>query len=152
MDKSQVPSIIIGKLLNLGGMLQRHGNKMLMPFDLNQQQFSILFEIAMVDHVQQKDMVNRLMLERAHVSKVVRKLEQMNLISISSMDNDRRSALLSITKKGEKLVDECRKNFTEWNQEWIGDIDESQYQTILDYLSLLQTVFKSHIFNKENQK
>ena len=46
MNKEQIAGIIIGKLMNLGGMLQRQGNKMLLPFNLNYQQFSIFFEIA----------------------------------------------------------------------------------------------------------
>ena len=53
-------------------------------------------------------MVNRLLLEKAHVSKVVKKLQIMGLIDILPFPGDKRSALLSPTAKGQKLVDECR--------------------------------------------
>ena len=44
LTKSQMAPILIGKLLNIGAMLQRNGNKILLPYDLNQQQFSIFLK------------------------------------------------------------------------------------------------------------
>lgn len=73
---------MIGKLLNIGGMLERKANRLLSPFDLNQQQFSLLFEIAQAGRVNQKTMVNRLMLEKAHVSKIIKKLSGMGLVAV----------------------------------------------------------------------
>jgi len=70
LSEKEFPSVIIGKLMNISGILQREGNRLLLPYQLNQQQFSILFEIAKAKQVQQKSMVNRLLLERAHVSKM----------------------------------------------------------------------------------
>jgi len=142
MNKEQIPGIIIGKLMNIGGILQRQGNKMLLPFNLNQQQFSIFFEIAKVGKVKQKEMVNRLLLEKAHVSKVVKKLQQMELITITENDEDRRSYWLSVTKKGEEILKQCTEMFSDWNKKWICEIDETELSSILDNLTTLQNIFK----------
>lgn len=142
MNKEEIPGVIIGKLMNLGGMLQRQGNKMLQPFNLNHQQFSIFFEIAKAGKVKQKEMVNRLLLERAHVSKVIKKLLQMDLITISETDEDKRSYWISVTKKGENLLKQCSEMFKKWNKTWIREIDESELSSILDHLTTLQTIFK----------
>jgi len=142
MDKSEVAPIIIGKLLNIGGMLERKGNRMLSPFELNKQQFSIFFEIGKAGKVKQKDVINRLVLERAHVSKVIRKLKNMDLITVTASDDDKRSAWLTLTPKGIKVLNDCKEMFKEWNNEWINEIDESKYDSILDNLSKLQAVFK----------
>jgi len=142
MNKEQIPGIIIGKLMNLGGMLQRQGNKMLLPFNLNHQQFSIFFEIAKVGKVKQKEMVNRLLLEKAHVSKVVKKLQQMELITITENDEDRRSYWLSATKRGEEILMQCTEMFSDWNKKWICEIDETELSSILDNLTTLQNIFK----------
>ncbi|PLX15776.1 MAG: hypothetical protein C0597_08520 [Marinilabiliales bacterium] len=83
MDKTELAAIIIGKLMNIGGMLERKSNRMLLPFELNHQQFSVFFEIGKAGKVKQKDMVNRLALERAHVSKVIKKLQNMELIKLT---------------------------------------------------------------------
>ena len=142
MEKEQIPGIIIGKLMNIGGMLQRQGNKMLLPFNLNQQQFSIFFEIAKAGKVKQKEMVNRLMLEKAHVSKVVKKLQQMELITITKNDEDKRSYWLSVTGKGEKILKQCTEIFSDWNRQWICEIDETELSSIVDNLTILQNIFK----------
>jgi DNA-binding MarR family transcriptional regulator len=142
MNKEQIPGVIIGKLMNIGGMLQRLGNKMLSPFNLNHQQYSIFFEIAKVGKVKQKDMVNRLLLEKAHVSKVVKKLQQMELITITENDEDKRSYWLSVTKKGEETLQQCTEMFSKWHKEWICEIDEAELPSMLDNLTTLQNIFK----------
>ena len=145
MYKEQIPGIIIGKLMNLGGMLQRQGNKMLLPFNLNHQQYSIFFEIAKAGKVKQKEMVNRLLLEKAHVSKVVKKLQQMELITITENNEDKRTYWLSVTKKGEKVLKQCSEMFHEWHKNWICKIDEREFPSILNNLTILQNIFKEKI-------
>ena len=142
MQAELAAGIIIGKLMHLGGMLQRQGNKMLRPFDLNHQQFSIFFEIAMAGKVKQKEVVNRLVLEKAHVSKVVKKLQQMGLIAISESQEDRRSAWLSVTPKGMRTLEKCRAMFKAWNTDWVSQIDPQDLPGILESLTTLQDVIK----------
>jgi len=149
MDNLQLGPIIIGKLLNIGGMLQRHGNKVLLPFGLNQQQFSIFFEIGKAGKVKQKDMVNRLLLEKAHVSKVVKKLHRMELITITASDEDKRSAWLAPTAEGQQILNKCRGVFKEWHKEWIEAVDKKQLNSILENISHLQAVFEDKLQRNE---
>ena len=142
MNEQIVPGIIIGKLMNIGGMLQNQGNRMLKPFNLNHQQFSIFFEIAKVGKVKQKEMVNRLMLKKSHVSKVVKKLHQMELITISETHEDKRSYLLSTTKKGEETLAQCSEIFSQWHMDWTEGVDETELSSILENLTALQDIFK----------
>lgn len=128
--------------MNIGGMLERKANRLMLPFGLNHQQFSIFFEIGKAGKVKQKDMVNRLALERAHVSKVIKKLQSMELLNISASDKDKRSGIISLTPKGENVLLECRSIFKQWNKEWIGEIEETSLISILENLSTLQTVLK----------
>lgn len=145
MERSQSAPTIIGKLMNIGGMLQRLGNRMLMPFDLNHQQYSVFFEIGKAGKVKQKDMVNRLLLEKAHVSKIVKKLHGMDLITVSQSDDDRRSFWLSLTPKGKQTLNQCMKLFKDWNLGWIDSMDERQIASTLENLAHLQTVFSNMI-------
>lgn len=138
MNENEFPSIIIGKLMTINGILQREGNRLLLPYQLNQQQFSILFEIAKAKQVLQKNMVNRLLLEKAHVSKVVKKLQTMGLIDIIPRPDDKRSALLTPTAKGQILVDECRGIFQKWNKEWFEHFNAAELEQILDCVEKLQ--------------
>lgn len=145
MNNEPVPGIIIGKLIDIGGMLKRQGDKMLKPFNLNHHQFSIFFEIAKAGRVKQKEMVNRLQLEKSHVSKVVNKLHKMELITITETDEDKRSYWLTTTKKGEETLVRCTEMFGEWHKEWIGEIEEDVLLPIIDNLARLQNIFKGKI-------
>jgi DNA-binding MarR family transcriptional regulator len=145
MDGSQFSPIIIGKLMNIGGMLHRLGNRMLLPYELNQQQYSVLFEIARAGKVKQKDMVNRLVLEKAHVSKIVKKLQNMDFITVTPSDDDKRSSWLAPTQKGRKITRECSKAFKKWNRQWAGSMDEQQLISIIENLALLQAAFRKQI-------
>jgi DNA-binding MarR family transcriptional regulator len=141
MEEKDLAPVIIGKLLNIGGMLQRKANQLLGPFDLNQQQFSLLFEIDRAGRVNQTTMVNRLVLEKAHVSKIVKKLSAMGLINVGTAPEDKRSTWLTITPKGQETVKQCRQLIRVWNKEWAGTIDSDRLQAILDDLAVLQAIF-----------
>ena len=142
-NREEFPSIIIGKLMHISGILQREGNRLLLPYDLNQQQFSILFEIAKARKVQQKNILNRLLLEKAHVSKVVKKLQNMDLIELIPLPDDKRSAILTTTIKGQSLVDECRAMFQKWNKEWFEEFEMEELSQILESVEMIQKVFMS---------
>ena len=149
MNKTELAPIIIGKLLNIGGMLQKRGNQLLLPFNLNQQQFSILFSIEQEGRINQKNMVNKLVLEKAHVSKVVKKLYSMGLINIEASVEDKRSSWLSITKKGKETVKDCKNKIYQWNEDWIKEIEQDQLHSLLDGLTILQDVFKRKTLNEQ---
>ena len=86
-------------------------------------------------------MVNRLILEKAHVSKVVKKLQNMGLINITPLADDKRSALLSPTSKGRELVNECREVFRIWSEEWFQKLTQEELLEILAGVGKLQAVF-----------
>jgi len=143
MSTQQLAPVVIGKILLISGLIKRYGNKTLFPFDLNQQQFSILFEIVKAGNVKQIDMVNRLSLEKAHVSKVVKKIHKMELITITESDEDKRSCWLAPTQKGKETTNDIMQLFEKWNKEWTKDIDEKKIESIIEHLSILQNAFEN---------
>lgn len=148
MDREK-GAVVIGKLLHIGGMLQKNGNRMLQPFNLNQQQSAIFFEIAKAGRVKQKDMVNRLSLEKANVSKVVKKLEKMGLLEVTPTEDDKRSYWLSPTQEGVEVHNSCRTMFGEWNEKWMSEVEPEQLDAIIENLSLLQELFAKSTENPE---
>lgn len=124
--------------MNIGALLERGTNQLLLPYDLNHQQFSILFEIFRAGRVQQKEMINRLLLERAHVSKVVKKLESMGLLEVAPHPDDGRSSWLSVSTKGRALVQNCQRLFDVQKKAWFRRFDTQELLRILDHVSALQ--------------
>lgn len=148
MDREK-GAVIIGKLLHISGMLQKNGNRLLQPYNLNQQQSSIFFEIAKAGKVKQKDMVNRLSLEKANVSKVVKKLEKMGLLTITPTEEDKRAYWLTPTPEGMKVHKACKEMFGEWNERWMSGLAPEKLDEIIQNLAFLQEIF---IKNTEEQK
>ncbi len=138
-ERDEAASRLVGKLMNIGALIERESNRQLSPFGLNHQQFSILFEIFRAGRVQQKDVTNRLLLERAHVSKVVKKLEEMGLVEAAPHPEDRRSAWLSVSKKGRPVVQTCRGLFGTRKRDWFRSFDTPQLQQLLAAVSAIQT-------------
>jgi DNA-binding MarR family transcriptional regulator len=124
--------------MNIGALLERSTNRLLLPHGLNHQQFSILFEIFRAGKVQQKDMINRLLLERAHVSKVVKKLEAMGLLEVIPHPDDGRSSWLSVSTKGRALIQTCQGHFDVQKRKWFRHFDTPELLQILEAVSALQ--------------
>jgi len=138
-------AVIIGKLMSISGLLRREADRLLSPFQLNQQQFSILFEIFRAGRVSQKDMINRLKLEKAHVSKIVKKLQSMDLVTVETSHGDRRFAVISMTERGRALTGQCRKIIGHWRRERLNQFNEDELRKILESLSLLHEAFEKQI-------
>lgn len=99
-------------------MLEKKANTLSKLYNLNQQQYSILFAIHQQGKVNQTSMVNKLLLEKPHVSKVTKKLGRMGLIDVEASEEDKRSSWLSITTKGVETVRKCQEAIRKWNLRW----------------------------------
>jgi DNA-binding MarR family transcriptional regulator len=143
VDKREIAPIIIGKLLNIGGMLEKKANTLLKPYNLNQQQYSILFAIHQQGKVNQKSMVNKLLLEKPHVSKLTKKLHTMGLIDVEASEEDKRSSWLSVTAKGRETVRKCQETIHKWNLQWTDEMGQDELEMALESLTVLQEVFRA---------
>ncbi len=69
----------------------------------------------------------------------------MELITIEASSEDKRSFWLLPTVKGDRTLNECMAVFEEWNKKWLDAIDNKQLVSILENLTLLQSVFKNKL-------
>ena len=124
-------STIVRGLLRLGSDLHRLGDKITMEYGLNQQQFVVLSEIVDRGPINQKQLVGGLVIEKSNLSKIVKKLKTLGLIKISSSPEDGRSTLLSVTRKGKTIWEECVEEFNGWQANWASPLtDDELSQTI----------------------
>jgi DNA-binding MarR family transcriptional regulator len=140
-ERATAASRLIGKLMHIGALIERSTNRLLLPHDLNHQQFAILFEIFRAGKVQQKDLINRLLLERAHVSKVVKKLQAMGLVEAVPHPDDGRSCWLSVSPDGTSVVRSCQALFDVQKREWFRRFETAELLRLLDRVTALQSAF-----------
>jgi len=74
-------------------------------------EFSVLWAIAHNPGVRQNVLCQELIIKRSHMTKLVRSLEDRELVSRRVPDDDRRGVELTITEKGQSAVDEIASWF-----------------------------------------
>lgn len=139
IDEQQKQAIaIIDKVFMISLFLQRTGNQRIAKFGLNQPQFAVLGEIARHKDLAQKDILGEYLLKKSNLSKIIKKLEMMKLITIGISQADRRKMVLNATERGSKIYNQCMKDLNEMKLLFTASLSGSEIQTILIALNKLQ--------------
>ena len=123
---SEKAPVIVKGLLKIGSDLHRLGNSITGKYGLNQQQFVVLSEIVDRGPINQKQLVGGLVIEKSNLSKIVKKLKTVDLINITSSPEDGRTTLLSATKKGKTIWEECMEEFIAWQVNWASPLSDDE--------------------------
>ncbi len=136
--------MIVRKLLQIGAYLQKTGASVTKEYGLTQQQFVVLNEIVEKETVNQKQLVGELLFEKSNVSKIVKKLNNSELIDISISKDDARLTVLSATKKGENLRRKCLDSLNELSLEWLDSLSEDEIErSLISLREIRQLIFKN---------
>lgn len=93
------------------------------PRDLKPGEFSVLWVIARNPGIRQSVLGQRLMIKRAHMTKLVRAMEDLGLVSRRIPDSDRRAVELTLTAPGERQVAEAAEAFFAYEQRTGAPLD-----------------------------
>lgn len=140
MDRDKIT--IVKQLLRLGVFLQREGSRLLSGLGMNQQQFVVLKEIEEKGPLSQKEICSELLLEKSNVSKIIRKLESEGLIETAFSQEDSRIRLLTVTKRGKKIINQGMQMLGEWNNKWLESLSERDIKHAIDALGKLESISK----------
>jgi DNA-binding MarR family transcriptional regulator len=77
------------------------------------------------------------------ITKVVAILESQGLVSREAGANDRRVAMVSITRDGNHLLEESRRRKNQWLAERIGRLDTGQKARLAAALDVIETLTAS---------
>ena len=133
---------IVKSLLRLGVFLQREGNRIVSDFGLNQQQLVVLKEIQEKGPVSQREICSELLLEKSNVSKIVGKLYSQGYITVSHSERDNRRSILTVTAKGNSILDRCMERLNQWNSEWLRPMSARELNNTVGILSRLESLHK----------
>ncbi|MFN7009138.1 MAG: MarR family winged helix-turn-helix transcriptional regulator [Allorhizobium sp.] len=81
------------------------------PRGLKPGEFSVLWVIACNPGIRQSALGHRLMIKRAHMTKLVRVLEEQGFVSRQIPDSDRRAVELTLTPAGQSAVEAAAAAF-----------------------------------------
>jgi DNA-binding MarR family transcriptional regulator len=142
---------IVNSLFFTSVFLQKTGNKQIAKFGLNQPQFAVLNEIVNNKDLSQKDILGEFLLEKSNLSKIIKKLEQMELILVSSSKADKRITILNATAKGRKTIKECMNDLDNLKEQFTEPLRDEELDSIHASIIRLEALVMKH--RKEyNQK
>lgn len=121
---------IIAGLLRIGSHLHKTGDLIASKYNLNQQQFIVLNKIANRKELIQKDIISDLVLNKSHVSKMLKKLQQLGYIKIMESADDKRTTVIQVTDDGYIIWKKCLSDLNKWNNDWLKILTEEQLKQI----------------------
>lgn len=133
---------IVRYLLQIGGFLQKTGDRLTRQHGLNLQQFAVLNEVAHNGPVNQKHIVGQLLFEKSNVSKITTHLHAAGLIDMVTAIDDTRARMLSVTAHGHQLRDQCMRTLMAWNTDWLESLNEEDLNAAEKILSQLRDLIR----------
>lgn len=102
------PMAVVGRILRLGGLLERSVEDALQPFGLSLWQFDVLATLrraGMPDGLSPTELMKEVMLSSGAMTNRIDKLETAGLVQRRPEPLDRRSVRIVLTSKGKRLID-----------------------------------------------
>ncbi|WP_163340414.1 MarR family winged helix-turn-helix transcriptional regulator [Desulfopila sp. IMCC35008] len=131
---------LVMSLIKNGLFLQRKLGQVCQQFNLNTNQFLVINEIILKGPLSQKELCNRLLFEKSNISKIIKTLQDKELISVSVAPADRRSTLLIETVKGIEIWKDCLQSFNHSSADLMTSLSDRE---LLDILELLKKTGQS---------
>ena len=139
--RKEIEAQVIQLLIKNGLFLQRESGQSCQQHGLNANQFSALNEIILQGPISQKELCERLLFEKSNVSKIVKNLQEKDLISVTVAPNDRRSTLLIETGKGSEVWKACLHKLYDSSTELMSALSEEELRNTLRLMKILGRKF-----------
>jgi DNA-binding MarR family transcriptional regulator len=119
--------------------LEKRCNNQLHKKDITLSQISTLIELinSPAGKLTFKELEKRLLLAQSTTAGLISRLEQKQLVLVSSDTEDKRIKYVELTKLGKKYYDEAKQEMDQTEKELLGNLTYSEKKI---FLSLLQKV------------
>ncbi len=144
MDRKNYSKQIVDQLVMISMFLQKTGNRQIAHYGLNQPQFAVLGEITQTRDLNQTDILGSYLLEKSNLSKIIKKLEKMKLITIRISKLDKRKTILNATKEGRRLWSECMGSLDELKEVFIAPLTDDEIKQIHEVITKLTLFVHEH--------
>lgn len=133
------PTNNIGYLIqHLAFTLTRQSDQVLQErLGIGYSQFKILMALRWKGNVQQKQIAERLGQTEASISRQIKLLHDMGLLSSRKSPQNRREHLTILTPKGERIIDEALRALNNYHAPVFGGLSEKQTVVMMKSLTLM---------------
>ncbi len=113
-------------------------NKALLPYEIATEQRATLEIIKFEPDVNQTKIAKLLGKDKATISRSLSSLEKKELITRVNDANNKRSNKISLTKKGEEILESTISSVTSFREELRSKISEQEHEMFLNILDKLE--------------
>ncbi len=106
------------------------------PLGLSRTQWQVMVWLGILGTpCQQKDLLNNIEIDAAHLARVLEKLERASYITRARISTNRRMVSIDVTAKGKKLFNKIDQIMTNENKTLLGNLspaDQKHFHKVLD--------------------
>jgi DNA-binding MarR family transcriptional regulator len=108
-------------------------------------EFSAVVHVAIMDHPNKKELCRELLIENSTGVEITRRLARKGLIAERPDPDDRRSALLSITDKGRKILEQGYYRLAPIHTSFLDALDKEEKGLLVRLLARINTFHSDRI-------
>lgn len=127
--------------------LRNVAEKSLNPYDITLEQMHLIKHLSITEGISQRNVGKIVSKTPANTTRILDRLEIKKFITRQSCPQDRRSTLIYLTSKGEKLVKDIEKIFEELTDEIHKDVTDEELAIVRSAFNKIQSNIKN-ILNK----
>ncbi|MEO7996077.1 MAG: MarR family transcriptional regulator [Gemmatimonadaceae bacterium] len=125
-------------VVRTGAALQDAFEQLLKPYGVSNTQYNVLRILrgAEPDGLCRNELRDRLITRMPDVTRLLDRMEEIELVSRERETSDRRLVTTRITRRGRRLVDELDNVVTAEHQRTLGHLNKAQLTTLIELLTL----------------
>lgn len=139
----EVRNSVIARMIRTTRILDKMISKEVSEYKLTKPQFDVLLVMHFTDQdsVTTTALAEELMVSKANITGIVKRLESAELIKKVTDENDTRSKKISLTEKGTCLIDRVMPRYFEMGQELYSNFTEEEKEKLLQQLIFIEDFY-----------
>lgn len=94
-----------------------------------------LYMIKMAGEINQRRLAEILNIRPTSLSETIKRLEEKGMINRTPDENDKRTYVVSLTKKGDAEMEQIRRSYASEHKEWLDVLTDEELDTFFEILT-----------------
>ncbi|MFG1492008.1 MarR family transcriptional regulator [Halobacteriovorax sp. ZH4_bin.1] len=145
MKSEFVQESIIGRMIRTTRILDKMVSEEVSNFKLTKPQFDVLVILHLTDQefVTTTELADELLVSKANITGIVKRLEVANLIKKAVDENDTRSKKITLTEDGLDLINKVLPRYFSMGQELVSKFTPEEKSKLLCQLGMIEEFYQS---------
>ncbi|MFG1522072.1 MarR family winged helix-turn-helix transcriptional regulator [Halobacteriovorax sp. RZ-3] len=145
MKSEFVQESIIGRMIRTTRILDKMVSEEVSNFKLTKPQFDVLVILHLTDQefVTTTELADELLVSKANITGIVKRLEMANLIKKAVDENDTRSKKITLTEDGLDLINKVLPRYFSMGQELVSKFTPEEKSKLLCQLGMIEEFYQS---------